>query len=148
MKNYLLLFIFILFTTPAHARLIQVGSTTKDIAVYETATLKQNFEVVGKVSVTAALPTQLVEKIKSAANKHGGDAVLLYKVLRHGNLPGVGGIGVDGKITTGSDPTATLTAQGVGIGQQEWPIAEGVIVRYVAQGVTSIDEKTAIKVLE
>lgn len=117
----------------AQAKVITAGTFVRDISVYETSTLTQRFEVIGKIKVEAPQQNQLLGKVKKLAQKNGGDAVLNYRVKSS----------LDSNGQTGG---------GLSTGKTDWPEAEGIVVKFVAEGeaagINEITDKTQIPVLD
>lgn len=124
--------IFVLsFVLPSSARTLTAGTPGQDLPVYETATLDESFAVLGKITVQAAQQSLLLREIKSLAKKHGGDAVLKYRVLEAGVFPHA------------KEEPEKGVATGLVL-----PAAEGIVIKFDKKGKKSIDESTVIPVLE
>ena len=94
----------------------------EEFPVYETNFLDKPFVILGKVNAKASSLKELSTKIRRAAYKHGGDAVLGYKVQNTGSVSWWTG------------------------GQMSY--AEGIVVKYDENGIKKITENTPIPILE
>ena len=153
MKTRLSLLLFLIFLVPqiARARLIQAGNVSVPVSVYESSHVGTSFTVIGKVTVTAPLASGLVDEIKAAAARNGGDAVLLYKVVRQGGLPSVGtSTFSQTHLLQVGDATQKEIATGTGIqvGEQMYPMAEGIVIKFSKDGIREITQETVIPVLQ
>lgn len=109
-------------TSWAESKKLKAESAYKSIPIYETDFSDKPFLVVGKVHVNSSSLKDLPEKMRKAAAKYGGDAVISYKTKMTGEISWWTG----GQIS----------------------YAEGIVVRYDSQGVTRISSDTAMQVLE
>lgn len=125
----------VLQISSAHAKQYSVGSTSKSVQIYQNAVSSKPFEVVGKITVTAVMQNQLRDEMIKATKKFGGDAVIQYQIVQPGTLPQIGKV-------------QSKNTNGILVGEQTQPTAEGIIIRFVDQGgVTEITEKTVVPII-
>ena len=109
-----------LLATPLLAKEGKVDA--ESVQVFETGISDKPFKVLGKVHTKSSNLKYLSDTLRRLAVKHGGDAVLLYKVDNTGKISWWSG------------------------GQMSY--AEGVVVKYDPAGITEIAANTPIPVLE
>ena len=140
MKIILTIFLFISFT--ASARIITAGTLARhDITIYESANLAnaQKFTVIGKTTVTAARAEDLHVTMQQVAAHLGGDAVLNFHVVSGNEIPSV----FHGEDTSGGKLITQNAVSGL-----HSPTAEGVVVKFDANGIDAITKDTPIPVLQ
>ena len=131
MKKLLCLSLFLLIPFVANAEALKNTRSEKNLSkleavrelpVYETGFLDTPFIVLGKVNVKSSVLKELSAKLKRAAYRNGGDAVLNYKIQNTGSVSAWTGAQVS--------------------------YAEGVVVKFSENGIKKITDATPVPVLE